>query len=56
MVKMDKLVQKLKNRFFRDELPEKMVEQITSPESTLNYRSNQTLFAECHVASSIRAR
>jgi hypothetical protein len=31
MVKMGKLVQKSKNRFFRDEFREKMVEQITSP-------------------------
>jgi hypothetical protein len=33
IVKMGKLVQKLENRSFRDELPEKMVEQITSPKS-----------------------
>jgi hypothetical protein len=52
MVKMGKLVQKFENCFFHDEFPEKMVEQITSPKSFLNYRSNQTLFPECLVVSS----
>jgi hypothetical protein len=46
MVKMGKLVQKFKNIFFRDEFSEKMVKKITSPKSTLNHRSNQTLFPE----------
>jgi hypothetical protein len=46
MVKMGKLVQEFKNHSFRDEFPENMVEQITSPKSARNYRSNQTLVAE----------
>jgi hypothetical protein len=55
MVKMGKLVQKFKNRSFRDEFPEKMVEQITSPKSAQNYRSNQTLIVGSCVVSSSRA-
>jgi hypothetical protein len=35
-------------------LPEKMVEQITSPKSAWNYRSNQTLVAGSRVVSSLR--
>jgi hypothetical protein len=31
MVKIRKLVQKFENLFFWDEIPEKMVKQITSP-------------------------
>jgi hypothetical protein len=31
MVKMSKLVQKFKNPFFEDNVPEKMVKQITFP-------------------------
>jgi hypothetical protein len=37
MVKMGKLVREFKNRSFRDEFHEKMVEQITSPKSIRNY-------------------
>jgi ribosomal protein L31 len=33
MVKMGKLVQKFKNRFFRNEFPEKIVKHITSPKT-----------------------
>jgi hypothetical protein len=55
MVKMSKLVQKFENHFFRDEFPEKIVKQITSPKSALNYRSNETLFAESRVVSSPQA-
>jgi hypothetical protein len=55
MVKMDKLVQKFENLFFRNKFLEKMVKQIISPKSALNYRSNQSLFAESHVISSPRA-
>jgi hypothetical protein len=54
MVKMGKLVQKSENHFFRDNFPKKMVKQITSPNNDLNYRSNQTLFAESHIVSSPR--
>jgi hypothetical protein len=46
MVKMGKLVHKFENRFFWNEFPKKMVKQIASPKSALNYRSNQTLFPE----------
>jgi hypothetical protein len=52
MVKMGKLVQKFENLFFPDEFFEKMVKQITSPKSALNYRSNHILFPECRVVSS----
>jgi hypothetical protein len=52
---MGKLVQKFENRFFQDEFPEKMVKQITSPKSALNYRSNQTLFPECRIVPIPRA-
>jgi hypothetical protein len=41
MVKMGKSVQIFKNLFFRDEFSEKIVKQITSPKSALNYRLNQ---------------
>jgi hypothetical protein len=54
MVKMGKLVQKFENRFFRNEFPEKIVKHITSPKNILNYRSNQTLFAESCAAYSPR--
>jgi hypothetical protein len=40
MVKMGKLVQKFENSFFRNEFPKKMVKQITSSKSILNYHSN----------------
>jgi hypothetical protein len=36
MVKMEKLVEKFENHSFRDELPKKMVEQITSSKSAQN--------------------
>jgi hypothetical protein len=51
MVKMGKLVQKFENHFL-DEFSEKIIKQITSPKSALNYRSNQTLFDESRVVSS----
>jgi hypothetical protein len=55
MVKMGKLVQEFENHSFREEFPEKMVKQITSPKkSALNYRSNQTFIAESLVVSSPR--
>jgi hypothetical protein len=52
---MDKLVQKFEKTTFEDEFPEKMVKQITSPKSVLEYRSNQTFIAESHIVSSPRA-
>jgi hypothetical protein len=55
MVKMGKLVQKFEKPLFRDEFPEKMVKQISSPKSALNYHSNQTLVAESCVVFSPRA-
>jgi hypothetical protein len=51
MVKMGKLVQKFEKSLFWDEFPEKMVKQITSPKSALNYRSNQTLVTKSRVVS-----
>jgi hypothetical protein len=55
MVKMGKLVQKFEKHFFRDEFPEKIVKQINSPKSALNYCSNQTFVAESCVVSNPRA-
>jgi hypothetical protein len=52
MVKMGKLVLSEKS-FLRNEIPKKIVKQITSPKSALNYRSNQTFIAESRVVSSL---
>jgi hypothetical protein len=37
---------KFENLLFRDEFPEEMVKQITSPTNAQNYLSNQILFPE----------
>jgi hypothetical protein len=43
MVKIGKLVQKLENLFFQNEIPRKMVKQITSPKEPLPLKINLIL-------------
>jgi hypothetical protein len=54
MVKMGQIGLEIRKTLL-DEVPKKMVKQVTSPKSTISYHSNQTIVAESRVVSSPRA-